>query len=95
MLVLNQRGISSTHTMPSFPYTLHSSRRIYCPLLHILRMPIHDIIIVNGSDNESDTEEQDFELEPTKNRSREVDGRVDQFDMPDALPSFVVPLIIV
>jgi hypothetical protein len=55
-------------------------------------MPIRDIIIVNSSDNESATEEQEFEWEPTKNRSTEVDGRVDQFDMPDALPSFRCPI---
>ena len=55
-------------------------------------MRIHDIIIVNSSDDESDMEEQEFEWEPTKNRSREVDGRVDQFDMPDALPSFRCPI---
>ena len=65
---------------------------IYCPLLRILRMPIRDIIIMNSSDDESDSEEQEFEWEPTKNRSREVDGRVNQFDMPDALPSFRCPI---
>ena len=86
---LNQRGISSTHTMPSFSHTLRSSRRIYCPLLRILRMPIHDIIVVNSSDNELDMEEREFEWEPTKNRSN---GQVDQFDMPDALPSFRCPI---
>ena len=55
-------------------------------------MPIHDIIVVNSSDDESDTEKREFEWEPTKNRSMEVDGRVDQFDMPDALPSFRCPI---
>ena len=92
MPILNQRGISSTHTMPSFFHTLHSSRRIYCPLLRILRMPIRDIIVVNSSDDESDTEDWEFEWELTKNRLREVDGRVDQFNMPDALPSFRCPI---
>ena len=92
MPILNQRGISSTHTMPSFSHKLRSSRRIYCPLLHMLRMPIRDIIVVNSSDDESDTEEREFEWEPTKNRSREMDGRVDPFDMPDALPSFRCPI---
>ena len=29
-------------------------------------MPIRDIIIVNSSHDESDTEEQEFEWEPTK-----------------------------
>ena len=37
-------------------------------------------------------EEREFEREPTKNRPRELDGRVDQFDMPDALPSFHSPI---
>ncbi len=46
-------------------------------MLRILGMRIRDIIIVNSSDNESDTEEQEFEWEPTKNRSSEVDGQVD------------------
>ena len=62
-------------------------------MLCILRMPIRDIIVVNSSDDESDTEEREFEWEPTKNRSREVDGQVvQQFDMPDALPSFRCPI---
>ena len=56
-------------------------------------MPIRDIIIVNStSDDESDTEEREFDWEPKKNRSREVDGRVDKLDMPDALPSFRCPI---
>jgi hypothetical protein len=55
-------------------------------------MPIREIIIVNSSDNESETEEREFEWDPTKNRSREVDERVDELDMPDALPSFCCPI---
>ena len=55
-------------------------------------MPIRDIIIVNSSHDESDTEEREFEWEPTKKRSREVDGQVEHFDMPDALPSFRCPI---
>jgi hypothetical protein len=56
-------------------------------------MPIRDIIIVNStSDDESDTEEREFDWEPKINRSREVDGRVDKLDMPDALPSFHCPI---
>jgi hypothetical protein len=56
-------------------------------------MPIRDIIIVNStSDDESDTEEREFDWEPKINRSREVDGRVDKLDMPDALPSFRCPI---
>ncbi len=54
-------------------------------------MPVRDIIIVNSSDDESDTEEREFEWEPTKNRSREVDGRVDQFDMPVGGPVHSFP----
>ena len=55
-------------------------------------MPIHEIIIVNSSDDESEMEEREFEWEPTKNRSREVDEQVDELDMPDALPSFRCPI---
>jgi hypothetical protein len=55
-------------------------------------MPIRDITIVNSSHDESDMEEQEFEREPTKKRSMEVDGQVEHFNMPDALPSFCCPI---
>ena len=57
-------------------------------MLSILRMPIREIIIVNSSNDKSEMEEREFEWEPMKNRSREVDEPVEELDMPDALPSF-------
>ena len=81
--------------MPSFSHTLHSKRRNYCPLLRILGMRIHDIIIVNSSDDESDTEEQEFEWEPTKKDQGKWTGKWTSWTCQMPYHHFVVPLIIV